>query len=183
MLPIVKKIFNILSGRLTNMIRLGIVKIITDGKTQLLQVKTARGEVISNVVFLEPYGFNSKPREGSETLLFSVQGNPTNVVALTIGNRELRFQSLKSGEVCLNDEFGNFIHLQEGGNLSVVSPETFSLKAKNIIMEASSITLDGQTVLGGTSGKPAAKLGDKVVVDPQTHEGTITEGSSKVSVA
>ena len=109
-----KKLNAVTLNRLNNMIRLGIVRYITNGQSQKVQVVTAAGEVLNNVVFLEPYGLTAKPTGNSETLVFNVQGNANNRVILNIGNRRLRFKELKDGEVALYDNAGCVAWLHGG---------------------------------------------------------------------
>ncbi|MBS4773437.1 MAG: phage baseplate assembly protein [Proteobacteria bacterium] len=162
-------------------IRFGIVKLIEDGKTQHCQVKTAGGEVINEVAFLEPYGFTSKPRSKSETLVFNVNANPGNNVVLNIGNRELRFKELKDGEVAMYDAAGNLLHFKNNGNIELKAAGEVKVKANKAVVDAQEIITTGRTKLaGGTLG--AAFVGCSVEVDPQTHKGTITSGSTEVLI-
>ena len=169
-----KKLNAITLNRLNNLIRLGIVRYITNGQSQKVQVVTAAGEVLNNVIFLEPYGFTAKPTGDSETLVFNVQGNVNNRVVLNIGNRRLRFKELKDGEVALYDNAGSLVHLQNGGKMQIKSTNQITVKAAQIL-------LDGPTELGGSGGQPVALLGCTVEVDPNTHKGTITSGATKVT--
>lgn len=190
---IIKKATKPLRHRVNNMVRLGKVLLVKDGKTQSVQVLTANNEVVENVKFLETYGITSKPISGSETVIFNIQGNATNNVVLNIGNRELRFKSLKDGEVCMYDNSGNIIHLKNGGNMELNSPNSILVKSKDAKVEAekvnvkattaevdaTNINLLGDINLGGIGGAKLARIGDSVQVDPITHQGTITSGCTK----
>lgn len=195
LIKLVKKHNKLQRQRLDNMLKLGCVKLVKDGQTQKLQVKSANDEILDNVAFLEQYGLTCKPLPESETLLLSVQGNPFNQIALNVGSRELRFKALKSGEVCVYDNSGNKIHLQNGGKMELAAPEsvtvitqTAKIKAKESVevktktasIDAESVTTTGKTKLAnGTIG--VALLGCAVKVDPKTHEGTITSASTEVT--
>ena len=209
--------------RLNNLSRLGKVLLVKDGKTQSVQAKTANNEVADNVKFIEDYGFTCKPKKNSECVLLNIQGNPGNVVALVIGNREFRFKGLKDGEVAMYDDGGNLLHFKNGGNIDFTAPtainqtaptiningssavnvvtktaavetETLTVQAKKATIDsttstikATTATIDATTteikgivkLAGG--GQPVARVGDEVVVDPNTHKGTITSGSTGVT--
>lgn len=101
--------------QLAGLIRFGMVNLVEKGQTQHCQVKTAAGEILNDVAFLEPYGFTAKPKKKSETLIFNVNGNKFNNVVLNIGSRELRFKKLNDGEVAMYDDSGNLLHFKNGG--------------------------------------------------------------------
>ncbi len=179
------------------------------GNTQHCQVKTAAGEILNDVAFLEPYGFTAKPKKKSETLIFNVNGNKFNNVVLNIGNRELRFKELNDGEVAMYDDSGNLLHFKNGGAIDFKAPATMnqtaqtinisgttavnvktntltaeadsvSVKAKTATVDAQTTTVNGKVNLAG-GGQPVARLGDAVEVDPNTHKGIITAGSTEVT--
>ncbi len=182
LVKLIQKACNALNRKLIQTVRFGKVVLIKDGKTQKLQIKTLGGDVIDNAAFLEPYGLTAKPRkEGSLSLVLTVAGEATNTVVLTIHNRELRFKGLKEGEVCLYDEFDNYVHLQKDGNLAINTPNKLSGKCKTLDLTAEVANINAAAVnLGGTDGVPVARLGDEVSVDPNTHKGTITSASLSV---
>lgn len=198
-----------LRNRLDNLLLQGKVLLINDDKTPAVQTETANNEIINGARHIQPYGHYSKPPKGSETVLAKIQGNPNNVVVLIIGNRELRFEGLKDGEVAIADNAGSFIHLKNGGEMDVVAPQTINasattvningsgtinLSGKNTVVNANSLTvktktatitaetttINGKVNLAG-GGQPIARLGDAVKVDPLTHEGTITSASTEVT--
>lgn len=198
---IIKKATKPLRHRVNNMVRLGKVLLVKDGKTQSVQVLTANNEVVENVKYIETYGITSKPISGSETVIFNIQGNATNNVVLNIGNRELRFKELKDGEVCMYDTSGSRVHLRNGSIIDVVSKEiinaqskiinvfateTANITAENVNIKATNVTIEGETDLGGAGGLGVALLNDKieVVIDKGSSAGTYTgkiiTASSKV---
>ncbi len=220
---LMQKLIDIIAVRVFEMIRLGEVKRHQGGKTQSWQIETAAGETVENAKHLEPFGFTSQAPVGSETLIFNVQGSRINNVVLNIGNRELRFQELKDGEVAMYDTSGNLLHFKNGGiidfkaadtmkqtaqtinisgsaavnvnpksaavstdSLTVkaktasIDADTTTVKAKTATVDAETTTVNGKVNLAG-GGQPVARLGDTVEVDPNTHKGTITGGSTEVT--
>ena len=132
-------------------------------------------------------------------MLFNIQGNPGNVVILSIGNRELRFKELKDGEVAMYDDSGNLLHFKNGGIIDFKAPATLnqtaqtinisgttavnvktktltaeadsvSVKAKTATVDAQTTTVNGKVNLAG-GGQGVARLGDAVQVN-------VTSGSS-----
>lgn len=194
--------------QLAGLIRFGMVNLVEKGQTQHCQVKTAAGEILNDVAFLEPYGFTAKPKKKSETLIFNVNGNKFNNVVLNIGSRELRFKELNDGEVAMYDDSGNLLHFKNDGVIDFKAPVTMNQTAQTInisgsqtvkiqtqtaVIEASTtnITTDTANINASTTnitgkvnlaggGQPVARLGDTVEVDPNTHKGTITAGSTEV---
>lgn len=192
-LEFVKKMIDVQVSQALEMILLGETILNSGGDTQTWQIKTARGEIIENAKHLEQYGITTSAPSGSETLGLRVRGNRTNTILLNIGNRKLRFKILKSGEVCIYDDSGNTIHLQNGGNIEVKAPSSVTIKTKTakveattVAVKATNITLDGETDLGGVGGLGAARLSDEVevVIDKGssagTYKGKITTASLKV---
>lgn len=191
-----------LRRRLDNMALLGKALLINDDKTPAVQALTVNEEVINDARYIQDYGHYSKPPVGSESVLLKIQGNPGNVAVLKIGNRELRFKGLKSGEVAIADNSGCYIHLKNGGNIDVIAPETLNatskivnitgsetvnINSKNTTVTADTLTVNAQnTTINGIvnlagGGAGIARLGDQVEVDPVTHKGTIISASTEVT--
>lgn len=186
--------------QLAGLIRFGMVNLVEKGQTQHCQVKTAAGEILNDVAFLEPYGFTAKPKKKSETLIFNVNGNKFNNVVLNIGNRELRFKNLNDGEVAMYDDSGNLLHFKNGGVIDFKAADkinqtapTININGTNTVVNAETVTVNAQTttvngkvnLAGG--GQGVARLGDAVQVkvtsgsSAGTWSGTITAASTEVT--
>ena len=182
-IALIAKMLKPLNIRCLNLVRLGKVLLVKAGRTQSLQVQTAGRETVENAKFIEPYGLTSKPLSRSECIVLNIQGNPGNPVVINVGSRQFRVQGLKDGEVCLYDNSGSIVHLKNGGNIEVHCENELSGNCKSLKLTAETATITAQAVnLGGAGGQPAAFVGCEVVVDPNTHKGTITAGSSTVRV-
>lgn len=132
--------------RLNNLSRLGKVLMMKAGNTQSAQVQTANNEIADNVKFIEAYGFTAKPKQNSECILLNIQGNPGNVVALVIGNRELRFKKLNDGEVAMYDDSGNLLHFKNGGVIDFKAPATMNQTAQTInVSGTTAVNVNTQT--------------------------------------
>ena len=132
--------------RLNNLSRLGKVLMMKAGNTQSAQVQTANNEIADNVKFIEAYGLTAKPKQNSECILLNIQGNPGNVVALVIGNRELRFKALNDGEVAMYDDSGNLLHFKNGGVIDFKAPATMNQTAQTInVSGTTAVNVNTQT--------------------------------------
>lgn len=132
--------------RLNNLSRLGKVLMMKAGNTQSAQVQTANNEIADNVKFIEAYGFTAKPKQNSECILLNIQGNPGNVVALVIGNRELRFKELNDGEVAMYDDAGNLLHFKNGGVIDFKALATMNQTAQTInVSGTTAVNVNTQT--------------------------------------
>lgn len=132
--------------RLNNLSRLGKVLMMKAGNTQSAQVQTTNNEIADNVKFIEAYGFTAKPKQNSECILLNIQGNPGNVVALVIGNRELRFKALNDGEVAMYDDSGNLLHFKNGGVIDFKAPATMNQTAQTInVSGTTAVNVNTQT--------------------------------------
>lgn len=96
-------------------------------KLQSLQLRLLAGEVKDNVEHLEPYGFTACPHPGAEALAGFIGGDRSHAVVIVIADRRFRLQGLKSGEVALYTDEGDFIHFKRG---RVIDIETVTLNVK-----------------------------------------------------
>ncbi|MNL05082.1 Bacteriophage Mu Gp45 protein [compost metagenome] len=96
-------------------------------KLQSLQLRLLAGEVKDNVEHLEPYGFTACPLAGAEALAGFIGGDRSHAVVIVVADRRFRLQGLKSGEVALYTDEGDFIHFKRG---RVIDIETVTLNVK-----------------------------------------------------
>ena len=96
-------------------------------KLQSLQLRLLAGEVKDNVEHLEPYGFTACPHPDAEALVGFIGGDRSHAVVIVIADRRFRLQGLKSGEVALYTDEGDFIHFKRG---RIIDIETVTLNVK-----------------------------------------------------
>ena len=121
-------------------------------KLQSLQLRLLAGEVKDNVEHLEPYGFTACPLEGSEALAGFIGGDRSHAVVIVVADRRFRLQGLKSGEVALYTDEGDFIHFKRD---RIIDIETVTLNIK----ATESVNFD--TPLISTTGR-IESAGDQV---------------------
>ncbi len=97
----------------------------------------------------------------------------------------------KDGSVVEYDTENKFFKCDLKGDADIKIAGKVNIEASTAIVKAPVITLDGNTTVNGNlsgvgnvalggGGVGVARIGDAVEVDPITHKGTITAGSSKV---
>lgn len=96
-------------------------------KLQSLQLRLLADEVKDNVEHLEPYGFTACPLAGAEALAGFIGGDRSHAVVIVVADRRFRLQGLKSGEVALYTDEGDFIHFKRD---RIIDIETVTLNIK-----------------------------------------------------
>ena len=121
-------------------------------KLQSLQLRLLADEVKDNVEHLEPYGFTACPLAGAEALAGFIGGDRSHAVVIVVADRRFRLQGLKSGEVALYTDEGDFIHFKRD---RIIDIETVTLNIKAI----ESVNFD--TPLISTTGR-IESAGDQI---------------------
>lgn len=112
--------------RLNNMIARCVVSLVNPGVLmQAVQVRLTADEVKSNMEHFEPYGFTANPHPGAEGLALFFGGDRSHGVVINIADRQYRLKVLKSGEVAMYSDEGDYIHLKRG---RVIEVKTLTLK-------------------------------------------------------
>lgn len=116
--------------------------------------------------YLQPYGLQSAPKEGSSAVQLAVGGDAGSLVTIIVHDRRYTI-ALAEGEVALLDDLGQKVHLTRTG--IVVDADSINLGAAAAV----GVARVGDTVSGtitGTSATGGAVTG--------TFSGTITTGST-----
>ena len=102
--------------RVRLMIGRAVVTTINDGgRIQTAQVKLLEGEVREGVEVLMQYGLHSNPPGKREGIYLSVGADRDHGVLINVSDRQFRMTSLASGEVALQDDLGQTVHLSRNG--------------------------------------------------------------------
>ncbi len=141
-----------------NMLTRGVVALANSaGKIQRLQMRLTHGELKDGMEHLEPYGFTSCPHEGAEGLAAFLGGDRSHGVVVVVTDRRHRFQNLKSGEVAIFTDEGDFIHLKRGRVIDIET-HTLNIRAATavnfdtpLITQTGKIVSQGDQVAGGVS--------------------------------
>jgi len=106
--PIKRKIFLMIGRALLTAIDNG-------GSVQRVQVQGLKGEVLSDIDHVQPYGFATYPESGKEVILIFVNGDRDQGVALSVVDRDTRPTDLAEGDSCLYNSSSVRVWLKAGG--------------------------------------------------------------------
>ena len=166
------------------MILRGIVKLVDASKLmQSLQVESLKDWPDDDTEHFEPYGFTAHPFEGAEGLMLEIGGDPDHQVVICVADRQYRLTGLAEGEVALYDDQGQKVHITRTGIVVETTNDVTVTAGGAVSIDATAeVLIDGSFVTLGTAigAMGVARIGDTVSVDPITHSGTITGGSSTV---
>lgn len=102
--------------RLGNMLARGSVSSSNGtGKMRTLQIRMMAGEPKDDVEHFEPYGFTSEPHPGAEHVTVFFDGDRSHGVTLVVADRRYRLTGLAAGEMAINDDLGQKVHLTRSG--------------------------------------------------------------------
>ncbi|MFV3383125.1 phage baseplate assembly protein V [Pseudomonas sp. NY15354] len=112
--------------RINNMIARCVVALVNPGaKLQAVQVRLTAGEVKSGMEHFEPYGFTANPHPGAEGVALFFGGDRSHGVVINIADRQYRLKGLKSGEVAIYTDEGDYVHFKRERRIEV---KTLTLK-------------------------------------------------------
>lgn len=156
----------------SNFLVRGVLALVGVGsKMQSVQMQLTADEVKDDMEHFEPYGITSNPHPGAEGLTAFINGDRSHGVVLCISDRRFRLQALKTGEVALYTDEGDFLHFKRGREISV---KTLTLNVK------ADTGVNFDTPLIRTTGRIEA-TGDVVAAGVSTSQ-HVHEGSDKKPV-
>lgn len=103
--------------------RVVLVRTDDEKKMQTHQVKSLAGEVLEDVEYFQPYGFTSRPPQGSEAIAFPVGGDRGHMVIVASSDRGVRKKEMEEGEVGFYHQNGDYIYLKDGNKLETKTKE------------------------------------------------------------
>lgn len=114
---------------LSNIIERVVLDALNSGKKgQTADVRMIGDETKAGIEHLEPYGFTSAPKAGAEGVALFNGGDRTQGVIVVIADRRSRITGLKSGEVAIYTDEGDYIKLARGRVVEMVT-ETLNITA------------------------------------------------------
>lgn len=90
----------------------------SSGQTNLIQVKGLNSEVITDMEYPTPYGFEAKPTQG-QVVFVNVNGNRDQSIALIIHDRENKPTDLEDDETQLYSKFNNYVKCNKDAEVEV----------------------------------------------------------------
>ncbi|WP_313021374.1 phage baseplate assembly protein V [Atlantibacter hermannii] len=108
--------YQTLQRQVLNLICRAVVKSVDAvKKCQAVDLELIAGEPKSSIEHLEPYGFTSKAKPGSEALVLFPDGDRSHGVVVVVSDRRYRMKGLNDGEVAIYDDQGQSVTLTRGG--------------------------------------------------------------------
>lgn len=154
---------------------------------QKTQVSGLSGEIISDLEFMQQFGFTSVPPANTQAVIIPIGGATSHGVVIATENGEFRIKNLKGGEVAVYNQSGASIVLKQG-KIIEVDCEEFNVKANTKvcfltpeIKASGSINADGDmNTKGAVKAKGDVSAGDKSLTN-HTHreqgDGALTSSS------
>lgn len=142
---------------------------------QKTQVSGLSGEIISDLEFMQQFGFTSVPPANTQAVIIPIGGATSHGVVIATENGEFRIKNLKGGEVAVYNQSGASIVLKQG-KIIEVDCEEFNVKANTKvsfltpeIKASGSINADGDmNTKGDVKAKGDVSAGDKSLTN-HTH--------------
>ncbi|MDY3123625.1 MAG: phage baseplate assembly protein V [[Actinobacillus] rossii] len=142
---------------------------------QKTQVSGLSGEIISDLEFMQQFGFTSVPPANTQAVIIPIGGATSHGVVIATENGEFRIKNLKGGEVAVYNQSGASIVLKQG-KIIEVDCEEFNVKANTKvsfltpeIKASGSINADGDmNTKGAVKAKGDVSAGDKSLTN-HTH--------------
>ncbi|MGJ7687355.1 phage baseplate assembly protein domain-containing protein [Escherichia coli] len=105
----------VLFRRLVSLLSVGRVTAGDDsGVVQTVQVQSP-SEVRSDTPVLQQFGFSSVLPDGTDVVVMSLAGNRSSAVVVASGHQSYRINGLRSGEVVVYNQWGQYVRLGEDG--------------------------------------------------------------------
>lgn len=127
-------------GRIRMMLARAVITLVNDGaKVQRASISLLNDEARDGVERYQNYGFTSNPHPGMEAAVLFLGGERANPVIVAVGDRQYRLKGLKTGEVALYTDEGDYILLGRGNKITAKTT-TFTVDAETINLNASQKT-------------------------------------------
>ena len=137
-----------------------------------IQVKIMDAETPPNVDRVEPYGFNHWPLEGCQAYINFPSGDRSYGIAMLVGDRRYQL-ALAQGEVAINDDLGQKIHLTrsgvviDGSGLPILITNTPKVRAETALFEVTGEIKDKCDSTGKTMSGMRGIYNSHTHSDPQ----------------
>lgn len=111
-------------------------------KIQLASGEGLAGEQLDRVELMQQFGFTSAPPAGAELIVLPLGGRSSASVIVATEHGAYRFQLGQAGEVCLYNQWGDFVHMRADRTIHMVSQAKVLIDTDQVqINAASSVTI------------------------------------------
>lgn len=138
-----------LRDRLVSMVARAVVRSVSQGPAELLQLETAPGVLSGKAEHIGHYGLASAPLPGAEAIRLYVMAAPDHPVVVAVDDRRYRPTDLSPGDVALYNPAGDRVTLKASRELvASVNGATLTVKGGEIKLAVggSSITVTGSAI-------------------------------------
>jgi phage gp45-like len=161
-----------------------IVRILIDTLTSaaqrfpLISGSGRDGETFSKRLFMQHYGFQSRPKKDAESIAVT-HGNVT--ITLAEGDRRSMIE-LKEGEIVINSYDGDRFHIKEGRKIEIVAGSGLAAGEINVTANGvgSKVIVDATNIELGTSALESVLKGEAFMnwFNSHTHTGGFVSPTS-----
>jgi phage baseplate assembly protein V len=106
-------------------------------------------ETIDDMGVMQIYGLASHAPVGTDATAMFVGGDRANTVIIATGNQKYRLRGLKSGEVALYSDEGDFVKFRRGKIIEVKAQEELKIETKKLTIQSDEIAIKGNIELDG----------------------------------
>ncbi|EFJ5340427.1 phage baseplate assembly protein [Escherichia coli] len=155
----------VLFRRLVSLLSVGRVTACDDsGVVQTVQVQSP-SEVRSDTPVLQQFGFSSVLPVGTDVMVLSLAGNRSSAVVVASGHQSYRINGLRSGEVVVYNQWGQYVRLGEDGIVVEASGQPVTVN--------SATTLKVTATDGVTLETPSLKVTGDITDNCETNSTTL----------
>lgn len=147
-----KSVIRNIVGNIRGAVAYALVNAVNDaGAAQTVDVSTGSGVDRASVEVAQAFGFSSVPPSGGAVgVVIEIGGDPSNLIALPLGNPSARFAGLLPGEVVIYAADGSRVHIRQGGNIEVWAGNNLLINTKSSVVNApEGITINSNLQITG----------------------------------
>lgn len=170
----------------------------SDGPVQIVQGEGLSGEAMTDLEYMQHYGYTSNPPDGSMKVIVPIGGMTSHSIIIATEHGAYRVKSLARGEVAIYTDEGDSIVLNRGRminiktkTLNIDAEDAVAISTKKLSIEASdSVDVDTQkmgvsgliSANGGLAAKAGSGGGDAVQIEgtASVSEDMLINGKSQI---
>ncbi|MGC4076294.1 MAG: phage baseplate assembly protein V [Rubrivivax sp.] len=126
-------------------------------KIQLASGEGLAGEQLDRIELLQQFGFTSAPPTGSQLIVVPLGGRSSASVIVATEHGAYRFELGASGEACVYNQWGDFVHLRQDRTMHLVAEARVLIETNHLDVVASGgmnvttpkLTVSGDIQAGG----------------------------------
>ncbi|KDB09520.1 phage baseplate assembly protein V [Burkholderia sp. lig30] len=150
----------------------GVVNSVSsDGPVQIVGGEGLSGEAMTDLEYMQHYGFSSNPPDGTMAVILPIGGKTGHGIIIATEHGAYRFKQLMRGEVAISSDEGDSVVLNRGRvinvktkTLNIDADDEVNINTKKMAIKADSIDADTPELavsgLTSANGGLAAKAGE-----------------------